>query len=65
MRKYKSRIKSKSKKCRKLLSNKIKINTREFKNRSILRNGRRFKSRSQAIAVSFSQMKKTHPRCFN
>jgi hypothetical protein len=53
-----------SKKCKKLLSNKIKTNTREFKKKSILRNGRKFKSRSQAIAVSYSQIKKTNPKCF-
>lgn len=54
----------KSKKCKKLLHNKIRINTREFKRGSILRNGRRLKSRSQAIAVSFSQVKKINPKCF-
>ncbi len=43
-------------KCRKYLSEKIKINMNELKNG-------RFKNRKQAIAVSYSQVKKDHPAC--
>ncbi len=53
-----------SKKCKKLLSNKIKTNTREYRKKSILRNGKKFKSKTQVIAVSYSQLRKTNPSCF-
>jgi hypothetical protein len=51
----KKRRKSKSK-CKKYLQNKIRINMDEYKTG-------RYKSRSQAIAVSYSQVLKKHPRC--
>jgi hypothetical protein len=43
-------------KCNELLREKIKINLDEFKDGV-------FKSRQQAIAVSYSQVKKKHPSC--
>ena len=49
--------KSKKKsKCKKYLGKKISINMKEFKKGL-------FKSRKQAIAVSYSQTLKKHPRC--
>ena len=45
-----------SRKCQKALSNKIKINMKEYKSG-------RYKSRKQAIAVSYSQTQKSHPEC--
>ena len=51
----KRRSKNKSK-CKKYLQNKIRINMDEYKTG-------RYKSRSQAIAVSYSQVLKKHPRC--
>ena len=45
-----------SRKCRERLSNKIAINTREYKSG-------RYKSPQQAIAVSYSQIKKMYPEC--
>ena len=42
--------------CKKLLSNKIARNIREFKKG-------KYKSRKQAIAVSYSQIKKEYPYC--
>jgi hypothetical protein len=48
-RKYKS-------KCRQRLNDKIKINMKEYKQGL-------FKSRKQAIAVSYSQTRKKYPRC--
>lgn len=44
---------SRKKVCRKLLSEKIGINIRE----------RRYKSPKQAIAVAYSQVRKSHPKC--
>ena len=58
-RRSKSGLKKKSKrnsKCRKVLSKKIAINMDEFKHG-------RFVSRAQAIAVSYSQVKKHYPKC--
>ena len=43
-------------KCRTALSKKIKINIGEFKSG-------RYKSKAQAIAVSYSQVSKKYPRC--
>ena len=51
----KSRRRSKSK-CKKYLQKKIGINMNEFKTG-------RYKSRSQAIAVSYKQVGKKHPAC--
>ena len=51
----KRRSKSKSK-CKKYLQNKISINIDEYKTG-------RYISRSQAIAVSYNQVLKKHPRC--
>lgn len=51
----KRRSKNKSK-CKKYLQNKIRINMDEYKTG-------RYKSRSQAIAVSYSQVLNKHPRC--
>ena len=42
--------------CRKKLSDKIKINMKEYKSG-------RWTSPKQAVAVSFSQVKKKNPRC--
>ena len=53
IRRRRSRSKSK---CRKYLSKKIAINIDEFK-RGL------FKSKKQAIAVSYSQVRKKHPAC--
>ena len=44
------------KKCNNLLKNKIKINMIELKQG-------KYKSRGQAIAVSYSQIKKENPKC--
>lgn len=45
-----------SEKCKKFLKKKISINMREYKQG-------RFSSRAQAIAVSYSQMRKKYPEC--
>jgi hypothetical protein len=51
------RTKGKAKsKCRQRLNDKIKINMKEYKEGL-------FKSRKQAIAVSYSQTRKKYPRC--
>ena len=58
--KRKSRSKRRSKnrsKCKKYLQDKIRINMDEYKNMD------RYVSRAQAIAVSYSQTIKKHPRC--
>ena len=55
LRKSKVRRRSKSK-CRKYLQDKISINIDEYKTG-------RYSSRSQAIAVSYSQVLKKHPKC--
>lgn len=53
----KSKVRSKSKsKCKKYLQDKISINIDEYKTG-------RYSSRSQAIAVSYSQVLKKHPKC--
>ena len=44
--------------CRTKLSNKIKINMREYKNKS-----KKIKSPLQAIAIAYSQIKKKYPKC--
>jgi len=49
----KSRYRSK---CKKYLSKKIGINMREFNNGL-------YKSKAQAIAVAYSQVRKSHPNC--
>ena len=54
--KKKSRKRLTKLKCRELLSNKIRLNTREWKKG-------KFKSRKQAIAVSYSQIKNKFPDC--
>jgi len=53
--KRKRRSRSKSK-CKKFLKDKIRINIDEYKSG-------RYSSRSQAIAVSYSQVLKKHPKC--
>jgi hypothetical protein len=55
-RKSKSRTPRKSGKCRDLLSKKIAINIREYKEG-------RYVSPAQAIAVSYSQVQKKSPKC--
>ncbi len=45
--------------CKEFLSNKIAHNIREFKRGKILSNGRKIKSIKQAIAISYSQVKKS------
>ena len=62
-RKSKKNIKKKSKKslkefCRSKLSNKIKINMKEYK-----QGNKRIKSAIQAIAIAYSQIKKKYPKC--
>ena len=52
---FKKRQRSKSK-CKSYLKNKIKINMKEYKTG-------RYVSPKQAIAVSYSQTLKSHPRC--
>lgn len=44
--------------CRTKLSNKIKINIREYKNKN-----KKIKSPLQAIAIAYSQIKKKYPKC--
>lgn len=60
IRKYKSKSMRKSLKkfCRSKLSNKIKINMREMKS-----GNKRIKSRLQAIAIAYSQIRKKYPKC--
>lgn len=53
----KAKYKNKEKvNCRKKLSKKISVNMREYKQG-------RWKSPKQAIAVSYSQVRRSHPRC--
>ena len=55
------RSKSKSslkKYCRNKLSNKIKINMKEYK-----QGNKKIKSPMQAIAIAYSQIKKKYPKC--
>jgi hypothetical protein len=54
----KSVRKSRSRKCKEILSQKIPINMNEYKKGL-------FSSRAQAIAVSINQVKKRHPECVN
>ena len=54
--KKKSKSISKSVSCRDRLKNKIRINMHEYKSG-------RYKSRQQAIAVSYSQIRKMYPQC--
>ena len=54
----KSMRKSLKKFCRSKLSNKIKINMREMKS-----GNKRIKSRLQAIAIAYSQIRKKYPKC--
>ncbi len=57
--KSKSNIKSKSKlqiKCRQYLSKKISKNMKEWKQG-------KYRSRQQALAVSYSQTRKANPKC--
>jgi len=51
----KKRVRTKSK-CKSYLKNKIKINMEEYKSG-------RYISPKQAVAVSYSQILKSHPRC--
>ncbi len=44
--------------CRSKLSNKIKINMKEYK-----QGNKKIKSHQQAIAISYSQIKKKYPKC--
>jgi hypothetical protein len=67
----KSRRKSSSKKytkpngmtCKEFLSKKIANNTREFNAGTLLSNGRKITSRQQAIAIAYSIVRKSNPRC--
>ena len=54
--KRRSKSKCKSSKCKKYLQKKIGINISEFKNGLYV-------SKSQAIAVAYSQVRKKHPSC--
>ena len=54
--KRRKRSKRSKSKCRKYLQDKISINMGEYKSG-------RYYSRSQAIAVSYSQILKKHPQC--
>lgn len=56
-RKSRKTKKSKKSKCQKMVSKKIAINMREFKE------GKMFVSPKQAIAVAYSQVKKKSPLC--
>lgn len=49
-------LKASRTRCKNLLSKKISINMRELKKG-------KFKNRAQAIAVSYSQVKKKYPSC--
>lgn len=44
--------------CRSKLSNKIKINMKEYKQKN-----KKIKSPMQAIAIAYSQIKKKYPKC--
>ena len=44
--------------CRSKLSNKIKINMKEYK-----QGNKKIKSAIQAIAIAYSQIKKKYPKC--
>ena len=54
----KSKKGSLKKYCRSKLSNKIRINMKEYK-----QGNKKIKSPSQAIAISYSQVKKKYPKC--
>ena len=54
--KSKSKTKSSKKVCRKRLSKKISVNMKEYKSG-------RWKNRKQALAVSYSQIRKKYPEC--
>jgi hypothetical protein len=62
--KSKKRSKKRSKRgslkdfCRSKLSNKIKINMKEYK-----QGNKKIKSAIQAIAIAYSQIKKKYPKC--
>jgi hypothetical protein len=56
--KKRSKISSLKDFCRGKLSNKIKINMKEYK-----KGNKRIKSHIQAIAISYSQVKKKYPKC--
>lgn len=58
MKRYSKKRYMTSRKCKKLLSSKIGINIAEFKQG-------RYVSKSQAIAVSYFQIKKKYPSCKN
>jgi len=55
-RSFKKSVKLTLQDCKNKLSDKIRVNMREFKKGN-------FKSRKQAIAVSYSQVKKKYPEC--
>jgi len=63
----KSRVSKKrhsKEKCKKLLSNKIRINTKKMNNGKLKSgSGAIVSSREQAIAISYSQLKKKYPKC--
>lgn len=54
--KKRSYKRSSSTRCKNLLKKKIEINIKEYKKG-------RYVSRAQAVAVSYSQIKKKHPSC--
>ncbi len=49
--------------CKTRLSRKIAQNMKEYKSKKKMNNGRRITSRKQAIAISYSQIKKKFPHC--
>jgi len=49
--------------CKKALSDKIRINMREFKEGRLMASKHKVKSRKQVLAISYSQIKKMYPRC--
>ncbi len=54
----KKHIKPKGMSCKEFLQKKIAINIREFKN-----GNKKIKSIPQAIAISYSQVRKSNPKC--
>jgi hypothetical protein len=56
MSKKRSYKRNSSTRCKNLLKKKIEINIKEYKKG-------RYVSRAQAVAVSYSQIKKKHPAC--
>lgn len=55
--------KGRKSRCKILLQKKIRYNIEEFKKGKRMSNGQKFTSIKQCIAVAYSQVKKSNPRC--